>query len=87
MAFLHLSLGRQKATSGTFSMDGFESCWGFPVSDACGTVPLGAPKFNPSEAEAESMAVHRLVFLGFFLQFRRCLSGDVILTISTLPVR
>ena len=39
---------------GWFWLVGLESCWGFPVSDACWTVPLGAPKFNPSEAEAVS---------------------------------
>ena len=39
---------------GWFWLVGLESCWGFPVSDACGTVPLGAPKFNPREAEAVS---------------------------------
>ena len=54
---------------------GLESCWGFPVSDACWTVPLGAPKFNPREAEAvspwPSTAWFSLVFLA----------------ISPLPVR
>ena len=54
---------------------GLESCWGCPVSDACWTVPLGAPKFNPSEAEAvspwPSTAWLSLVFLA----------------ISPLPVR
>ena len=62
LAFLHLSLGHQKATSGTFSMDGFGGLGLNPagvslfrMQDACWTVPLGAPKFR----------------------FRRCLSGDV----------
>ena len=42
---LSVSLGRQNATLGTFTGDGFgrfglESCWGFPVSDACPTEPF-----------------------------------------------
>ena len=72
---------------GWFWLVGLASCWGFPVSDACWTVPLGALKLNPTEAEAvipwPSTAWISLVFE----QFRRCVSGDVILTISTLPVR
>ena len=42
---LSVSLGRQNATLGSFTADGFgkfglESCWGFPVSDACPTEPF-----------------------------------------------
>ena len=42
---LSVSLGRQNATLGSFTGDGFgrfglESCWGFPVSDACPTKPF-----------------------------------------------
>ena len=42
---LSVSLGRQNATLGTFTGDGFgrcglESCWGFPVSHACPTEPF-----------------------------------------------
>ena len=42
---LSVSLGRQNATLGSFTGDGFgrfglESCWGFPVSDACPTEPF-----------------------------------------------
>ena len=73
---------------GWFWRVGLESCWGFPVSDACWTVPLGAPKFNPSEAEAvspwPSTAWFSLVFLAISsLPVRWCHFN----TISTLPVR
>ena len=81
LAFLHLSFFRASESNvrqffdGWFWRVGLESCWGFPVSDACWTVPLGAPKFNPSEAEAvspwPSTAWLSLVFLA----------------ISPLPVR
>ena len=37
---------------------GLESCWGFPVSDACKTVPLGASKANPSKAVRCTVEVH-----------------------------
>ena len=42
---LSVSLGRQNATLGSFTGDGFgrfglESCWGFPVSDARLTKPF-----------------------------------------------
>ena len=42
---LSVSLGRQNAMLGSFTGDGFgrfglESCWGFPVSDACPTKPF-----------------------------------------------
>ena len=42
---LSVSLGRQNATLGSFTGDGFgrfglESCWGFPVSDARPTEPF-----------------------------------------------
>ena len=45
IAHLSVSLGRQNATLGSFTGDGFgrfglESCWGFPVSDACPTEPF-----------------------------------------------
>ena len=72
----HLSLGHQKVALESFLalrvwLVGLESCWGFPVSDACWTVPLGASKANPSEA------VHGRPLPGFL----GCL------TISPLPVR
>ena len=60
---------------GWFWLVGLESCWGFPVSDACWTVPLGAPKFNPSEAEAVSPWPATAWF------------SSVFLAISPLPVR
>ena len=51
-------------------------------------MPLGAPKFNPSEAEAvspwPSTAWFSLVFLS---NFAAACQVNVILTISTLPVR
>ena len=33
-----------------------DSCWGLAVSHACRTMPLGAFKFNPTEAEAATEA-------------------------------
>ena len=124
----HLSLGRQKATSGTFSTDGFgwlglnpagvslfrmhvERCplgpQNFDFDAACqvmsgSCVGLSSSFFRASESNVRhffgvhvercpiqarrKLLVHGRPLPGFpwfFEQFRRCLSGDVILTIST----
>ena len=82
LAFLHLSLGRQKATSDTFSTDGFG--W-------LGLNPAGVSLFRmhvercPSGPLSSIQARRKLLvhgrplpgFPGLFKQFRRCLSGDV----------
>ena len=54
-----------------------ESCWGLAVSHACRTVPLGAFKFKPTEAEAAIPWPSTAWFSLVFLRFRSCLSGDV----------
>ena len=73
---LSVSLGRQNATLGTFTGDGFgrfglESCWGFPVSDACPTERFdeelaSAWGLNPRVLRAlilESWWLHHLLFV------------------------
>ena len=73
---LSVSLGRQNATLGTFTGDGFgrfglESCWGFPVSDACPTELFdeelaSAWGLNPRVLRAlilESWWLHHLLFV------------------------
>ena len=61
LAFLHLSLGRQKATSGSFSTDGFGWLGLNPAGVSLFRMHrplhvLGALKFNPTKAEAATEA-------------------------------
>ena len=76
---LSVSLGRQNATLGSFTGDGFgrfglESCWGFSVSDACSTEP-----FDEEVASAWILAffgpwswwLHHLLFVGALHGFFR----------------
>ena len=86
LAFLHLSLGRQKATSGSFLTDGFGWLGLNPVRVFLFRMPrplhvLEALKFNPTEAEAATEATipspSTTWFCMFLERFRSCLSSDV----------
>ena len=55
----HLSLGRQKATLGSFLEDGsgrfgLESCWGSPVSEPCSTEFLADEVATSTESTPRS---------------------------------